>query len=1351
MLRERLTEQDRYYDGILRDKYAKEGEASIDDVLRRVARGLAQAEAPDQRERWETEFFEAMRDGFYPAGRIMSAAGTGIQATLINCFVQPVGDSIAEARDGKVGIYTALLQAAETMRRGGGVGYDFSSIRPRGAMVQSTRSRASGPISYMRVFDRSCETVESAGARRGAQMGVLRVDHPDIEEFIRAKDIGAQATRLREAGFSGAELEDLLQKQRTLANFNISVAVTDEFMRRKDRGEELELAHRAQPDPGEHPQAYRRDDGLWVYRRVSAAALWDALLRTTYETADPGVVFIDRMNADNNLAYCEHIEATNPCVTADTWVMTEQGARQVRDLIGKPFAAMIDGKSYPAESQGFFFTGTKPVLRLKTAEGYSLRLTADHPVLRVSRMTRYTRETEWVKAGELRSDDQIVLHDHRAMQAWRGAHNEDEGYLIGLLIGDGTLKNDKAVLSVWDTAALKIANGGDMLPSVGIASVMHAAEQAARSLPHRADFNGWQKPISGRGEYRLATGALRTLALELGLTPGNKRFTAAMETSSSDFYRGVLRGMFDADGSVQGSQEKGVSVRLTQIDLGNLEAVQRMLHRLGILSTLYLNRRPEGMKTLPDGKGGSREYACQALHELVISGENIQRYAELIGFAHSDKMDRLNDLLAGYQRKLNAERFVATVLALEDAGVDDVYDVTIADAHAFDANGLHVHNCGEQPLPDYGCCCLGSINLARCVLEPFTATARLDWPRLRRIAAVAVRMLDNVLEVTHWPLPEQQQEAARKRRVGLGFTGLGTALMMLRTRYGSEEAINLATEVARTLRDAAYAASVELARERGAFALFDAEKYLQSAFARRLPEDLRAGIREHGIRNSHLLSIAPTGTISLAFGRNVTGGIEPAFAWEYTRRTRSRGGETIEYPVQDYGYRLYLEMGGDIEQLPAYFVNAQTLAPTDHLRMQAAVQPYVDSSISKTINVPVDCSFEDFKRVYDLAYESGCKGCTTYRPNDVTGAVLSVAPPGGQAAQPVLALPPDGHDRRLKLQSLPAPPLASLKWPGRPEFAAGNPAWAYLVDAGPGCRFAVFVGHTDVVAPAGERSPFEVWVNGAEQPRGLGATAKLLSMDMRSDDRAWLKLKLEALIKTQGNPISVRMPPQGETLLMASPSAALARLVLHRCQELGAFEKTGATPLVDALISAEEPKTGVDGTMSWTVDIKNANTGDDCALVLKELLMPDGRRRPYAVGLYGDYPKDLDGLCRLLSMDMRVLDPAWIGEKLRKLLSYPETGGSFLARIPGSEKSQLYPSTVAYLAELMLHRYRMLGILDGQGAPLDPLGVLAPRSHASVRSAAVAGKACPECGAHAVIKREGCQSCTSCGWVGNCG
>ena len=590
---------------VIQEKYCKAGESSADEIYARVARALAGAEKPELRAEWEQKFLDNLRAGAIGAGRIMSAAGTDIQATLINCFVQPVGDCIQGFDDeGFPGIYEALREAAETMRRGGGVGYDFSRIRPKGAQVKGTASIASGPCSYINVFDQSCSTVESAGARRGAQMGVLRIDHPDVLEFITAKRTPGRWN-----------------------NFNVSVGVSDAFMQAVTDGTDWELVHKARPgkkvmDAG----AYQRDDGKWVYRKTPARDLWNTIMQSAYDFAEPGILFIDQINRDNNLNYCEDIAATNPC--------------------------------------------------------------------------------------------------------------------------------------------------------------------------------------------------------------------------------------------------------------------------------------------------------------------------------------------------------------------------------------------GEQPLPSYGCCDLGPVILTRFVRHPFHVggTASFDFDAFEKSVAIQVRALDNVLDVTFWPLEQQREESAAKRRIGVGFTGLGNALNMLCLRYDREEGRQMAARIGERMRNAAYRASIELAREKGPFPKFDAKAYLGSdSFASRLPADIRADIKKHGLRNSHLLSIAPTGTVSLAFADNASNGIEPAFSWTYTRRKRESDGSTSEYVVEDHAYRLYHALHGQDAKLPEYFVSALEMSAADHVGMMQAVQPFIDTSISKTVNIPADYPYEDFKDLYHHAWRAGLKGLATYRPNSILGAVLEATPAKKEEAKPAAA------------------------------------------------------------------------------------------------------------------------------------------------------------------------------------------------------------------------------------------------------------------------------------------------------------------------------------------------------------
>jgi ribonucleoside-diphosphate reductase alpha chain len=340
-----------------------------------------------------------------------------------------------------------------------------------------------------------------------------------------------------------------------------------------------------------------------------------------------------------------------------------------------------------------------------------------------------------------------------------------------------------------------------------------------------------------------------------------------------------------------------------------------------------------------------------------------------------------------------------------------------------------------------------------------------------------------------------------------------------------------------------------------------------------------------------------------------------------------------------------------------------------------------------------------------------------------------------------------GPNQRLAIQTLPQPVLTSLRWPGRPELPQGNLAWTYMIES-PWGRFALFVGQ---VEESGRAIPFEVWVNGAEQPRGLGAVAKTLSMDMRADDRAWLAMKLDTLAATVADDgFEMRFPPHGEKRRVPSVVSAMAQVVRFRCEALHALDERTRTPVLDHMFSVEEPRTGTEGTLSWTVDVANPASGDEFVLGLKEIQLPDGTTRPCSIWLSGHYPRALDGLTRILSQDMRVVDPAWIGMKLRKLLDYSEPLGDFMAFVPGQRRQQNWPSTIAYVAALVIHRYAMLGVLDERGYPTREMGVLeSPRGDAE--PAPMKGARCRECGNDTVIRKDGCDFCSACGWVGACG
>jgi ribonucleoside-diphosphate reductase alpha chain len=414
--------------------------------------------------------------------------------------------------------------------------------------------------------------------------------------------------------------------------------------------------------------------------------------------------------------------------------------------------------------------------------------------------------------------------------------------------------------------------------------------------------------------------------------------------------------------------------------------------------------------------------------------------------------------------------------------------------------------CGEQPLPPYGACLLGSINMARLVTDPFEDAAALDLDALNDLVATAVRMMDNVVDASRFPLEAQRAEAHAKRRIGLGVTGLADALLMLGLRYGSDEAARQTEDWLHAIARAAYLASVQLAKEKGAFPLFDADKYLASGTMQMMDEDVRDAIREHGIRNALLTSIAPTGTISLYAG-NVSSGIEPVFAYAYTRKVLQKDGTRTEEEVVDYAVQMWREKFGERE-LPEYFVNAQTLAPLEHVKMQAAAQKWVDSSISKTINCPEDISFEAFKDVYMEAFETGCKGCTTYRPNDVTGSVLSVSEEKKAEAPEVVTSsdeePQQPHGDVIYMSE-------PLDRPKALEGATYKLKW-------PDSEHAIYLTINDIIV-GGHRRPFEVFINSKNMEHfawTVALTRMISAVFRRGGDVSFVVEELKAVFDPRG-------------------------------------------------------------------------------------------------------------------------------------------------------------------------------------------------------------------------------------------
>ena len=947
-------------------------------VAEEIARGGAAWADAATIEARAREYYRAMAAlEFLPNSPTLMNAGkrNGLQYSA--CYVLPVEDSME-------GIFDSVKRAALIHKSGGGTGFAFSRLRPAGDIVGSTGGVASGPVSFMEVFNGATESVKQGGTRRGANMGILRVDHPDILQFIDCKRVlsdGAKAAYDAVADqLPPAARENLLKRLREtqIANFNISVAITDRFMQALEADEEYELIH---PRTGE------------VVRKLRAREVFDRMTRAAWETGDPGVVFIDRINAGpaNPVPEMGPVEATNPCVTGDTLVSTVEGLRRVRDLYaeGVPVPVLVDGRlsAEPVRmASAVFATGVKPVYRLRTVEGYEVRLTADHRVM---------TDRGWVRACDLVPGDRLHIVNRKGGFGREGS--AELGRVLGWLVGDSTSTAERAILSFSGAEGAELATA--------FAGVVESVVGASADQRQRYAIGAGAVAVCD--EPRVRSSRLLRLAAEHGLSVGDQhKVPESVFRGTEAMQRGFLQALFTADGTVADSIAKGASVCLTSISRALLCDVQRLLLNFGIASTLYTERRHGGLRLLPDGRGGQRPYACQPYHELVITRDNLARFAAEIGFLTTAKQQALLARLAAYPRGPYHETFRATFAALDYEGEEPVYDLTEPATHSFVANGLVVHNCGEQPLYPNEACNLGSVNLARFVLpngerrpdaSGVEGTDRIDWERLERTVRLAIRFLDDVINVNPYPDRWIDRSVKANRRVGLGVMGWADLLISLEIPYDSEAALRLADETMRRINTWAHDESCNLAEERGPFPTWP-----QSIYRHGRPQ-----------RNATVTTIAPTGTISIIAG--CSSGIEPLFALVFDRRGSLDGELNLEvnpqffeiakregFWTEDLARRVYERgtvrgLDGVPEKWQRVFGTAHDIAPDWHVRMQAAWQKHVDNAVSKTINLPHDATVEDVERAYRLAYQAGCMGITVYRDGSKEG-VLHVGTSGSQPA-----------------------------------------------------------------------------------------------------------------------------------------------------------------------------------------------------------------------------------------------------------------------------------------------------------------------------------------------------------------
>lgn len=989
-------------------KYLIEGETTWEEVARRVAGFVASAEStPELQQFWEAKFLSILLPmKMVPGGSILANSNHGTQG-MLNCFVLSAEDNIYD-------ITKLVSDAVLTTKFRGGVGINIGSqgqkgyIRAKGEAFQD--GKALGPCAVLDMVSENSKKITTGNkARRGAFLFSMDWRHPDIFEFIGAKSdstidanvaksliedlaqlvqshnpIEEKQQKLRELNqqLSTAWIEGHLnpegKRDRRWHNANISVQLDDGFFDRLDQGDPL------------------------------ANELWNKIAQNAHATADPGLLLVD--NAKKRSPIRDFVTCTNPCVTTDTWVHTGEGPRQVQDLIGHQHSTYVNGELFSTTSEGFFSTGVKPVYRLQLADGYHLRLTGNHLLLKVTAQTRRRQYTEWVPVEQLVPGDRVMLHNHRDLQPWEGEGTAEEGWLLGSLVGDGTFFTTAqglyAKLCYWGEAKTQL--------------LAHAAQLVNDSRYTTRTVTGCQ---TGLREVHIQSKGLARLAQAFGITQGHKTVTPEVESASFAFYQGFLRGLFDADGSVQGTQAKGVSICLAQSDLPLLEAVQRMLLRLGIASTVYKNRRAESVRLLPDSDRHLAPYRCKAQHELVIANDNLLIFQSLIGFQTPAKSDQLGALLQDYQRTPNRERFSTTVESVALDRVEEVYDCRVPGPHRFDANGLVAHNCGEIFLPPNSACNLGSLVVTKFVRHNDQGEIEVDWEDLAETVEISIRFLDNVLDVSEFATLDQKDNVRDVfRQLGLGIMGWADYLKLARIPYDSKQHLAEIDQWGAHIAQHAYRASEEIALEKGPCGIWDKIKGVRTGNAfetwvdpdgnqlsgtESLASD-RTDLAQVPRRNSTVLSIAPTGSIAQLAG--CAWAFEPDFGltvWKQVFVDASQSQQNWVQILNPYLEELGLSAAdaeivkqtGSLKDtdyarthpdVARSFKIAREISPGWHILVQSKWQDWIDSSISKTINLPREATVEEIKQIYRLAEKAGLKGITIYRAGTLESEPIKV-------------------------------------------------------------------------------------------------------------------------------------------------------------------------------------------------------------------------------------------------------------------------------------------------------------------------------------------------------------------------